>query len=78
MSRRCLMLKNLAKLWSGHVRDLKKQAGGPITNPIVISYTHELVVNVLESNPQYQILFEQSIRVGGINIDLVTGTIKSF
>ena len=69
---------NLAQFWDGRAKDLKEQAGGPIANPGEMAFTHELAVDVLESIPQYQTLFQQSFGEGGINIDRVTEAIAAF
>ena len=69
---------NLAQFWDGRAKDLKEQAGGPIANPGEKALTHELAVDVLESIPHYQTLFQQSFGEGGINIDRVTEAIAAF
>ena len=69
---------NLAQFWDGRAKDLKEQAGGPIANPGEMAFTHELAVDVLESIPRYQTLFQQSFGEGGINIDRVTEAIAAF
>ena len=72
------MSGHLAQFWDGRAKDLKEQAGGPIANPGEMAFTHELAVDVLESIPQYQTLFQQSFGEGGINIDRVTEAIAAF
>ncbi len=69
---------NLAQFWDGRAADLKEQAGGPIASPTEMAFTHKLVVDVLESIPQYVAEFKLVFGTDSINIDHVTQAIAEF
>ncbi|MEZ6177630.1 MAG: cytochrome-c peroxidase [Candidatus Scalinduaceae bacterium] len=69
---------NLSQFWDGRAKDLKEQAGGPIANPVEMSSTHELAVNVLQSIPEYVQWFKEVYGDEEINIDRVTDAIAAF
>ncbi|MBS1257645.1 MAG: Cytochrome c551 peroxidase [Candidatus Scalindua arabica] len=69
---------NLAQFWDGRAENLKEQAGGPIASPMEMAFTHTLVVDVLESIPQYVTEFKQVFGTDSINIDHVTQAIAEF
>jgi cytochrome c peroxidase len=69
---------NVAQFWDGRAADLKEQAGGPIENPKEMAFSHTLTVHVLESIPQYGILFQQVYGSKTITIDEVTEAIAEF
>ena len=69
---------NLAQFWDGRAKDLKEQAGGPISNPGEMSFTHDLAVGVLQSIPAYVDEFKKVFKVDTIDIDKVTTAIAAF
>ena len=69
---------NLAQFWDGRAKNLKEQAGGPMSNPGEMSFTHELVVAELQSIPGYVEEFKKVYGVDQIDIDKVTQAIASF
>lgn len=70
---------SLAQFWDGRAKDLMEQAGGPIENPIEMASSHEFVVQVLNSIPEYKALFQKAFGTqGDINIDQVTSAIALF
>lgn len=69
---------NIAQFWDGRAADLKEQAGGPIASPMEMAFTHTLVVEVLESIPQYVTEFNHVFGPDSINIDHVTQAIAEF
>ena len=75
---------NLAQFWDGRAKDLKVQAGGPISNPIEMGSKHELAVSVLQSIPEYVQWFSEVYGTGEmfeneiITIDQVTDAIAAF
>lgn len=70
---------SLAQFWDGRAKDLMEQAGGPIENPIEMASSHEFVVQVLNSIPEYKALFQDAFGTeGDINIDQVTSAIAIF
>ena len=69
---------NLAQFWDGRAKDLKEQAGGPISNPGEMSFTHDLAVGVLQSIPAYVDEFKKVYKVDTIDIDKVTTAIAAF
>lgn len=69
---------NLAQFWDGRAKDLKEQAGGPIANPGEMASTHELVVEILGTIPQYRAKFEKAFGSDLVNIDRVTTAIGAF
>jgi cytochrome c peroxidase len=69
---------NFAQFWDGRAADLKEQAGGPIASPTEMAFTHMLVVDVLESIPQYVAEFKLVFGTDSINIDHVTQAIAEF
>jgi cytochrome c peroxidase len=69
---------NFAQFWDGRAADLKEQAGGPIASPTEMAFTHTLVIDVLESVPQYVTEFKQVFGTDSINIDHVTEAIAEF
>ncbi len=75
---------NIAQFWDGRAKDLKKQAGGPIANPIEMGPNHELAVSVLQSIPEYVQWFNEIYGAGDmyedreITIDQVTDAIAAF
>ncbi len=68
----------LAQFWDGRAKDLKEQAGGPITNPGEMASSHELAVEVLQSIPGYVIEYQQVFGNDNIDIDGVTTAIAEF
>ncbi len=69
---------NIAQFWDGRAADLKEQAGGPIASKMEMAFTHTLVVNVLESIPQYATEFKLVYSTDNIIIDQVTQAIAEF
>ncbi|SUD92114.1 cytochrome-c peroxidase [Psychrobacter phenylpyruvicus] len=70
---------SLAQFWDGRAKDLMEQAGGPIENPIEMASSHEFVVQVLNSIPEYKALFQEAFGTqGDINIEQVTSAIALF
>lgn len=69
---------NFAQFWDGRAANLKEQAGGPISSQMEMAFTHTLVIDVLESIPQYVIEFKQVFDTVSINIDHVTQAIAEF
>ena len=69
---------NIAQFWDGRAENLKEQAGGPIASPTEMAFTHTLVIDVLESIPQYVIEFKLVFGTDSINIDHVTQAIAEF
>lgn len=69
----------LAQFWDGRAKDLKEQAGGPIENPIEMASTHEHVIEMLNSIPQYKQEFNKAFASSGdITIEQVTDAIAQF
>lgn len=48
--------------WDGRAKDLEEQAKGPILNPKEMAATEELVLEMLDSIPQYVALFKAAFR----------------
>lgn len=70
---------NVAQFWDGRAADLKEQAGGPISNPGEMAFTHTLAVEVLNSIPAYVVEFQQTFDTKSkITIDQVTDAIAEF
>ncbi|PNK61874.1 cytochrome C biogenesis protein CcsA [Psychrobacter sp. FDAARGOS_221] len=70
---------SLAQFWDGRAKDLMEQAGGPIENPLEMASSHEFVVKVLNSIPEYKALFHEAFaNEDDINIDQVTSAIALF
>ena len=69
---------NVAQFWDGRASTLKEQAAGPIANPGEMAFTHELVVKVIASIPQYAREFEGVFGTPGVDIDRVTAAIAAF
>lgn len=70
---------SLAQFWDGRAKDLIEQAGGPIENPLEMASTHEHVVKVLNSIPEYQDLFHKAFaQKGDITIEQITSAIAQF
>jgi cytochrome c peroxidase len=69
---------NIAQFWDGRAADLKEQAGGPITSPTEMAFTHTLAIDVLESIPQYVAEFKLVFGTDSINFDHVTQAIAEF
>jgi len=69
---------NVAQFWDGRARDLKDQAGGPISNPGEMASSHQLAVDVLKSIPGYVTEFTAAFGTPGIDIDRVTTAIAAF
>lgn len=65
---------NLAQFWDGRAADLKAQAGGPIA----MAFTRTLVIEVLESIPQYMRKFKLVFKKDKIDIDQLTEAIAEF
>ncbi|BFO53524.1 MULTISPECIES: cytochrome-c peroxidase [Comamonadaceae] len=70
--------QNLAQFWDGRAKDLKEQAGGPISNPGEMGFTHELAVDMLRSIPQYVAEFKTVFGTDRLTIDEVTSAIAAF
>lgn len=69
----------LAQFWDGRAKDLMEQAGGPIENPIEMASSHEHVVKVLNSIPEYKELFQDAFDTeDDITIDQITSAIAMF
>lgn len=69
---------NIAQFWDGRAKDLKEQAGGPISNPKEMGSTHSLAVTTIASIPEYQALFEKTFDDKSVNIDSITDAIAAF
>lgn len=69
----------LAQFWDGRAKDLMEQAGGPIENPIEMASSHEHVVKVLNSIPEYKALFNDAFGIeDDIKIEQITSAIALF
>ncbi|WP_265088824.1 cytochrome-c peroxidase [Psychrobacter jeotgali] len=70
---------SLAQFWDGRAKDLMEQAGGPIENPIEMASSHEHVVKVLNSIPEYKALFQEAFDDNNeITIEQITSAIAQF
>jgi len=69
---------NLAQFWDGRSKDLKEQAGEPIKNPVEMASTHEAVVRVLGSIPEYGAWFKAAYGSEKITMDQVTDALAAF
>ncbi|SFM03476.1 cytochrome-c peroxidase [Nitrosomonas communis] len=69
---------NLAQFWDGRAKDLKEQAGGPIANPGEMAFTHDDVIKMLNTIPQYKDQFKKAFNSDKIDIDGVTSAIAAF
>ena len=69
---------NIKQFWDGRADTLKAQAGGPIENPLEMASTHEHVVTVLNSIPEYVTEFKTVYNVDTVGIDQVTDAIALF
>ncbi|MFA7664510.1 MAG: cytochrome-c peroxidase [Burkholderiaceae bacterium] len=69
---------NLAQFWDGRAKDLKEQAGGPISNPAEMAFTHELAVDTLRSIPGYVKEFKDVFGYDTLTIEEVTIAIAAF
>ena len=69
---------NIKQFWDGRADTLKAQAGGPIENPKEMASTHEHVVTVLNSIPQYVGEFKKAYGVEKVAIDQVVDAIALF
>ncbi len=70
---------SLAQFWDGRAKDLTEQAGGPIENPIEMASSHEHVVKVLNSIPEYKNLFHDAFDDDGdITIEQITSALAEF
>lgn len=69
----------LAQFWDGRAKDLMEQAGGPIENPIEMASSHEHVVKVVNSIPEYKTRFNEAFGTDDdITIDQITSAIAIF
>jgi cytochrome c peroxidase len=69
---------SVAQFWDGRASNLKAQAGGPISNPGEMGFSHALAVGVLESIPGYVTEFKQVFKSNQIDINKVTLAIAEF
>lgn len=69
---------HLAQFWDGRAKDLKEQAGGPIANPGEMASSHDSVVEILASIPQYRAHFEKAFGSDKVDIDRITDAIAAF
>lgn len=69
---------NVAQFWDGRAGTLQDQAGGPISNPLEMGFTHELAIEVLQSIPQYVEEFKTVYGSENISIEDVTDAIAVF
>jgi cytochrome c peroxidase len=69
---------NIAQFWDGRAADLKAQAAGPIASPGEMAATHELVVEIIASIPQYAAEFASAYGSRGVDLDRVTTAIAEF
>lgn len=69
---------NFAQFWDGRAKDLKEQAGGPITNPKEMAFTHDLAVSVIASINGYRESFKKVFGTDKIDIDKITEAIAEF
>jgi cytochrome c peroxidase len=69
---------NIAQFWDGRAADLKAQAGGPIASPGEMASTHELIVEIIASIPQYAAEFATAYGSQGVSLDRVTTAIAEF
>jgi cytochrome c peroxidase len=69
---------NVAQFWDGRAKTLKEQAGGPISNPGEMGFTHELAVAVIASIPGYVAEFEKVFGARTVDIDRITTAIAAF
>lgn len=69
---------NFVQFWDGRASNLKEQAGGPIASSSEMAFTHTLVIDVLNSIPQYVTEFKLTFSTDSIKIDDVTLAIAEF
>ncbi len=69
---------NFVQFWDGRASNLKEQAGGPIASPSEMAFTHTLVIDVLNSIPQYVTEFRLTFSTDSIKINHVTQAIAEF
>lgn len=67
--------------WDGREPDLEGQSAGPFINPVEMGLpSHEPILKVVRTDPEYQKMFKQAFNVSGKNIDMehVKQAIASF
>lgn len=69
---------NGQQFWDGRAPSLEEQAKGPMVNPVEMATTHADVVQRLQADPKYVMLFQQAWGTDKITIDLVVKSIASF
>jgi cytochrome c peroxidase len=69
---------NLAQFWDGRAKDLQEQAAGPMANPGEMAFSHELVVETLQSIPGYVHEFKRTFGGEAIDMGKVTKAIAAF
>lgn len=69
---------NFVQFWDGRAANLQEQAGGPIANPKEMAFSHDLVVDILSSIPQYRAEFKEVFKEDKITIEQITKALASF
>lgn len=69
---------NPLQFWDGRAPSLEEQAKGPMVNPVEMATTHAEVVQRLQADPKYIVLFKQAWGTDHITIELVVKSIASF
>jgi cytochrome c peroxidase len=67
-----------AQFWDGRAATLEDQVKGPITNPIEMGNSHEMVVAVIRQIPGYHPLFVKAFGSDEITIDRAAMAIATF
>jgi cytochrome c peroxidase len=69
---------SIAQFWDGRAADLQAQASFPLTNPIEMASTPELLVSVLQTIPGYVEQFARVYGEGAITLEVLTDAIAEF
>jgi cytochrome c peroxidase len=64
--------------WDGRASSLERQSEGPITNPIEMANTPEMVVQRLEKSARYREEFKNAWGADAISFDMVRKSLASF
>ncbi len=68
---------NVVQFWDGRAKDLKDQAGGPVTNPIEMGGDWKNVIPKLQADPEYKQAFEQ-LYAGNMTEENIRDAIATF
>ena len=68
---------NFVQFWDGRAKDLKEQAGGPVTNPIEMGETWETALPKIKADPDYQKAFDE-VYGGNITEENLRDAIATF